>query len=156
MLPRRNPLLEKLPQRVRDVILAIVVIFALTLPELRPVLTLLIAVGVPIGVSIIIGFVLALPVLLPPLRRAGQRNPSVRRAELVGFGVLTFVLVFIAALVLLPTLVRVMGAIQVIQSQITGQTYLILAGVSCLPAVACVNFVWRFTATDPTAPEAPE
>lgn len=149
MFTRSNPLLNRIPPPIRNLILALLIIGSLLLPELRPVLALVLPVALPIG----IGLLIALPVLLPPLRRLGRNNPSARRTEIVGFGVVAFWVVFIGEIVLLPTAASRIGMSLNITS---AQDYLVLGGLALLPALACAAFVAWFTASAPTAPEAPE
>ncbi len=95
MFTRSNPLLNRIPPPIRNLILALLIVGSLLLPELRPVLALVLPVALPIG----IGFVVALPVLLPPLRRLGRSNPSARRFEMVAFGAVAFVVALLIELV---------------------------------------------------------
>jgi hypothetical protein len=149
MFTRSNPLLNRIPPPIRNLILALLIIGSLLLPELRPVLTLVLVVALPIGA----GLLVALPVLLPPLRRLGQDNPAARRAEIAGFGVAAFCIVIVVGTALLPAVAARTGVPLAMEAP---QDYVILGGLALLPALACAAFVGWFTASDPAAPEGSE
>ncbi|GEM_PF-5407660 len=149
MFTRTNPLLNRIPPPIRNLILALLIVGSLLLPELRPVLTLVLVVALPVG----IGLLVALPVLLPPLRRLGRNNLSARWAEIAGFGVAAFCIVIVGGIWLLPAVAARTGVPLALE---TSQDYVVLGGLALVPALACAGFVARFTASAPAAPGAPE
>jgi hypothetical protein len=148
MFTRTNPLLNRIPPPIRNLILALLIVGSLLLPELRPVLALMLFVALPIGA----GLLVALPVLLPPLRRLGRDNPAARRVEIAGFGVVAFCLVVVAEIVFLAIAANHIGVAMTLSPQV----FIVMVGLALLPALACAGFVAWFTASAAAAPGAPE
>ncbi len=89
-------MLRHVPPRMRNLLLAVLIVVSLLLPELRPVAELILGFAVALLIPLVIGFVISLPALIPPIRRLGRRSQASRIGEVAILGVLAFLVCFVA------------------------------------------------------------
>ena len=143
ILPARSTaVVSRIPPKYRNVVLAVLVIVALMLPEMRPVRELILGFAAAILIAVAIGFIVSLPMLIPAIRRRGQLNHASRLAGALILGSLAF-------FVTVVTLTTTLGGRDVLGVSSSGQYmwsgYLLVIGLSLIPAAFCVMFVWRHT-----------
>jgi hypothetical protein len=192
-------MVTRVPAKYRNGLLIVLIVIALMLPELRPVLALILGVAAAILIPLAIGFVVSLPALLTPVRRLGQASRASRIAESIMLAVLTFGICFVSLswveAATSPSIWAIMGfsvgqnvipydepihsgtvqelwtralippplrgpcyshveavcsqADLIIRGTFGGPNawadYLLLVGLSLIPAAFCAVFVWRHT-----------